>query len=61
MLQEFFSHESMKIYPLQERDPLDWEDDKFPKMSERDVGIPRGLRDSYWKIVVMLVYLRLCG
>ena len=22
----------------QDRDPLDWEDDKFPKMSERDVG-----------------------
>ena len=42
----------MKIYPLQERDPLDWEDDKFPKMSERDVGIPRGLRDSYLNIVV---------
>ena len=43
-----FPHEST----FKERDPLDWEDDKFPKMSERDVGIPRGLRDSYWKIVV---------
>ena len=28
--------------PLQERDPMDWEDDKFPKMSEREAVLGGG-------------------
>lgn len=45
---------TMCIDMLQERDPLDWEDDKFPKMAERgarsqEVGLKQ---DDKWYQVV---------